>query len=161
MGDCEESPFRNLHPKNCWRKRRKLSSLEMLASTTKPELWMNVIMFCLKPLSNKTFSVSAYLTKLGLHASRVRFYLLTSKCLHSDDGESLENAIGESQPEMGQMIVHHAFLLAISAQVVISARKHNSRSNTKLQQEPSLYIDGVRKSMNVEFNREKALRLYK
>ena len=105
--------------------------------------------------SSEAFSVSEYLTKHGLYASRVRFYLLTtSKCLHSDDGEFLEEVISESQLETEQSDSSSSIPFNNPSTSGNFSGDMHSRNDTKLQQEPSLYIDGLRKSMEVEFNHD-------
>ena len=105
--------------------------------------------------SSEAFSVSEYLTKHGPYASRVRFYLLTtSKCLHSDDGEFLEEVISESQFETGQSDSSSSIPFNNPSPSGNFSGDMQSRNDTKLQQEPSLYIDGLRKSMEVEFNHD-------
>ena len=117
--------------------------------------------------SNETFSVSEYLTKHGLYASRVRFYLLTtSKGFHSDDSdslekatsESLEKATSESQLETGQSDSSSSIPISIPSKSGNFSGKLHSRNDTKLHQGSSVYIDGVRKSMIVEFNHDEISR---
>ena len=167
MGDCEESPFREYTPQELLEEAKKIffpgnvSKYDKAGTLDECDCVLGTFSGDVLPTntSNEAFSVSASWTKHGLYASRARLYLLTpSKCLYSDDGESLENAISESQPQKGQSDSSSSiFLSNLSTSGNFSEEAH-SRNDAKLQQEPSLYIDGVRKSMNVEFNRDKVSR---
>ena len=83
------------------------------------------------------------------------FDSIYSQQVNSDDGDSLENAISETQPETGQSDSSSSIRLSNLGTSHNFSEEAHSRNDTKHQQEPSLYIDGVRKSMKVEFNRDK------
>ena len=168
--DWEESPFRNIHPINCYKKQRKFSSLWMLASMTRLELWMNVIVLLghlqvIFYLQVQVLKLSPSLStwpNTGCTLLVFRFYLLTtSECLHSDDGESPEEVTSESLEEVSSESRLETRQSDSSSPIPSETRQSDSsspihssnpstsgkfsaevhsRNVTKLQQEPSLYI---------------------
>jgi hypothetical protein len=100
--------------------------------------------------SDQTFCVSEYLVEHGLYASRVRFYLLTTKKdLSLADDESLENVTSESQLQMEQSDSTSSITLSNPS---TSGEMQSLNDMKRQEQERPLYIDGDRKSMEVEFN---------
>lgn len=110
--------------------------------------------------SDKTFSVTDYLSEHGLYASRVRFYLLTtSKDLGSGDNESLVEDTSDFSECQGQSEQRCSTSSLTSSNPSTSGNFSGgmqSVSDIKCQQRNHLLcVDGDTKSMEVEFNSNK------